>query len=168
MYDHSIRPACRQDADAIAAIWNPVITNSLATFNSQPKSVKDIEAMLDEKHASGYPFLVFEQGAVQGFATYGQFRGGVGYAKTLEHTIILAPQAQGQGAGRALMGGLCDHARAAGANSMWAGNSAVNLGGIAFHSAVGFEHVAKLPKVGYKFGQWLDLILMVNWLSQNT
>jgi phosphinothricin acetyltransferase len=100
-----------------------------------------------------------------GFASYAQFRGGVGYRHTMEHTIILGPAARGRGLGRALMTAIEDHARAGGTHSLFAGVSAGNPEGRAFHAAMGFAETAVLPQVGYKFGRWLDLVLMQKFLS---
>ena len=156
-----IRPATAADAAAIAAIWAPVIRDSEITFNSIEKTQADIREMIAAKAAAGHPFLVAaEGGALLGFATYGQFRGGAGYARTMEHTVILAPEARGRGAGRALIAALEDAARAAGVLSLWAGISAANPEGQAFHAALGFEPVATLPEVGWKFGRAYDLVLM--------
>ena len=86
------------------------------------------------------------------------------YARVKEHTIVRTRDAHGQGAGRALIEALCDHARQAGVHSMIAGVSGENTPGIAFHKAVGFTEVARLPEVGFKFGRWLDLVLMQRWV----
>lgn len=98
--------------------------------------------------------------ALGGFITYGQFRGGIGYAHTMEHTIIVDEGARGQGLGMRLMQDALDHASGAGVHSMWAGVSAENPAGVEFHTRAGFETVARLPQVGRKFGRWIDLILM--------
>ncbi|HBG98148.1 MAG TPA: GNAT family N-acetyltransferase [Rhodobacteraceae bacterium] len=161
----SIRPATDQDAAAICGLWNPVIAETEITFNSVPWSVPALRALLADKAAAGHPFLVADPGGVAGFATYGPFRAGVGYARTMEHTIILAPGARGRGVGRALMAGLEAHARAAGVLSLWAGIVAGNRDGIAFHAAIGFEPVARLPEVGWKFDRCYDLVLMRKPLS---
>lgn len=162
----TIRAATPADAGAIAEVWNPFIRDSLVTFNAQEKGADDVAGMIAARQGAGHGFLVAEAaGAVQGFATYAQFRGGVGYARTLEHTILLAPDARGRGLGRALMAALEDHAAAAGAHSIFAGVSAANPGGIAFHAALGYRQTARLAQVGFKMGRWLDLVLMQKFLT---
>lgn len=160
-----IRDATPADAAAIAAIWNPAIRDTAVTFNSAEKSLADIAAMIRDRQGAGHAFLVAEQdGTVAGFATYAQFRGGVGYARTMEHTILLAPAHHGAGLGRALMSAIEDHARAGGAISIFAGVSAENPAGRAFHARMGFETVAILQRVGFKFGREMDLVLMQKFL----
>lgn len=158
----TLRDAGPGDGAAIAAFWNPMITGSAVTFNPDAKSPAEIEAMAASRQAAGHAFLlaVDAGGTVLGFATYAQFRGGAGYGRTMEHTIILTPAAQGRGVGRALMAAIEVHARAAGVHSLIAGVSAENPAGRAFHAAVGFAEIAVLPQVGHKFGRWMDLILM--------
>ena len=152
-----VRAATQQDSAAIAAFWNPLILETTVTFSSSVKSPDEVAQMIAVRPC----FFVFEiGGVVQGFATYDQFRGGTGYAHTMEHTIILAPEASGQGAGRALMQVLMDHARAADIHTLVAGLSGENAAGVAFHRALGFEHVGVLPEAGRKFDRWMDLILM--------
>ncbi len=161
-----IRDAGAADIGAILTIWNTVIRDTVITFNPTPKSEDDLTALLAEKAALGHAFLVAEQdGLVVGFATYGQFRGGAGYRHTVEHSILLAPEARGRGQGRALMTAIEDHARAGGAHSIFAGVSAANPAGREFHAAIGFAEVVTLREVGYKFGAWWDLILMQKFLS---
>lgn len=161
-----IRDATPADAVALAALWNPVIRDTAATFNSAEKTPADIAAMIATRQAEGHAFLVATAGeTLLGFASYAQFRGGVGYARSMEHTIILAPAAQGQGTGRALLSALESRARAAGAHCLFAGVSAENPAGRAFHARMGYAETAILPQVGYKFGRYIDLVLMQKFLS---
>lgn len=157
-----VRAATPEDAEAIVAILNPIIRNTAITFNAQERTAAEIVQAIKELPC----YLVAEQaGEVLGFASYDQFRKGVGYARAMEHTIVLRDVARGRGAGRALMAGIEAHARAAGVGSLWAGVSGENPDGVAFHEAVGFETVARLPKVGFKFGRWMDLVLLRKWLD---
>lgn len=144
------------DAEPILAFWNPLIKNTLITFSSTLKTVTDVKNMIQNQ-----AFFVAKQNEnVLGFATYSQFRGGDGYARTMEQTIILAPQAQGKGIGRILLGTLENHARDNGCHSLVAGISGQNPVGLAFHETMEYVEVARIPEVGHKFKQWLDLVLM--------
>lgn len=158
----NIRQARPEDAPAIAGIWNRVIRDTAATFTDLEKTTEGLTADIETRGAG---FQVVEhQGTVVGFATYFAFRGGPGYRHTKEHTIVLADAARGLGAGRALMQVLEDAARGEGVHSLFAGVSGENPAGVAFHAAIGFREVARLPEVGRKFGRWMDLILMQKML----
>jgi len=164
-----IRPATRADAAGIGAIWNPVIRDTTITFNPDEKPQEEIAALVagpdpcfvwDESGGGGGDGGADGGGRILGFARHFQFRGGAGYRHTREHTVLLHPDGQGRGIGRALMGAVIEDARAAGHRSLFAGVSAENPAGVAFHAALGFATVAVLPGVGFKFGRWIDLVLM--------
>ncbi len=157
-----VRPAVDADAQHLMAIQNPAIRDTAVTFNSIERTEADFHRAFRELPC----FLVAEEaGQILGFVSYIPFRRGIGYARTVEHTIVLAEDARGRGVGRVLMSAVEDHARAAGMGSIWAGVSGENPGGVAFHGRLGYETVATLPKVGFKFGRWMDLVLMRKWLD---
>lgn len=150
-----IRPAIAADARQVADIWNHAIRETTITFNPVEKSTAEVADLIAQN-----AFVWEQDGRILGFARYFQFRGGEGYRFTVEHTIMLHAQGHGQGGGRRLMDALCDHAQAAGMHSIFAGCSAENAGAVAFHAKLGFREVATLPEVGFKFGRWIDLVLM--------
>lgn len=153
-----VRPATTEDADVIAAIWNHEIRDGVSTFNSHEKSIQEVAALIGARIGA---FLVGEiNGLVVGFATFSEFRGGVGYAQSGEHTIYLKTVARGQGAGRKLLSALEQSAREAGLHVLVAGIGGENLAGIAFHKAMGFVETGRMPETGRKFGRWMDLVLM--------
>lgn len=155
-----IRPACAEDAPAIAAIWNRIIRETVATFTTEGKDPAAIVTSIADQ-----PFWVSEDsGKVTGFATYSQFRAGPGYAHTMEHSVHITAGAQGKGIGRALMAALEGHARANSVHSLLAGISGENTSAIAFHAALGYGPTARLPQMGRKFGRWHDLVLMQKFL----
>ena len=160
-----IRPARAEDAPALAALLNHWIVHTAVTFNPVPKTVEDILLMIADKSAEGHAFLVAEEaGQVIGQASYGQFRGGQGYRTCMEHSISLLPGTPRRGLGRALLGAIEDHARAAGAHQMIAGVSGENPDGQAFHARMGYRHIATVPQAGFKFGRHMDLVLMQKFL----
>lgn len=106
-----IRPATKADAPAIAAIGNDAIRNTTITFNPVEKPNEEVGAMITD----ATPCLVYEDArGVMGFARYFPFRSGEGYRFSVEHTIMLHPDLRGKGAGRALLGAICELAQAAG------------------------------------------------------
>lgn len=158
----TVRPATAEDAEAVAAIWNHYIRHTTVTFNAVEKDAAEVAATVLARPAF---FVAILDGRIAGFATYAVFRSGVGYARTMEHTILLAPGADGRGFGRALMAAVEDHARAGGAHSIFAVVSGENPEGRAFHARLGYAEAAVLPEVGWKFGRWLDAVLMQKFLS---
>lgn len=145
------------DLGAVADIWNPLIRETAVTFTSEEKTQEALAAWL----SAGPPRLAAEsEGRLLGFACWGAFRGGPGYARIAEHTVLLAGGARGRGVGRALMAALEDRARSEGLGSLVGGISGENAPALAFHAALGFEEVGRIPRAGWKFGRWMDLVLM--------
>jgi len=156
-----IRPAISDDANLIADIWNPVIRETITTFTSIEKTVPELEKLIAERAGLNHGFYVVQDAnTLLGFATYGPFRNGPGYAHTMEHSVFLAPAAKRQGTGKALIETLENHARKAGIHSFIAGLSAENTGAIQFHANLGYAQVANIKQAGFKFDRWHDLVMM--------
>jgi phosphinothricin acetyltransferase len=158
----SLRLARDGDATGVAAIWNHYIRETTVTFNPVEKSVADVATAIADRPAF---FVAEADGRIAGFSTYGEFRPGVGNIRTKEHSILLAPGAGGGGLGRALLTAVEDHARAGGAHALFGGISAENAAGRAFHVRMGYAEVAVLRDVGWKFGRYIDLVLMQKFLT---
>ena len=162
-----IRDARPEDAAAIGAIWNPIIRDTAITFWPTERSDAEIRAYIAAKQDPGHGCFVLEQdGTVIGFAAYGQFRNGGGYAHSMEHTIYTAPALRGTGLGARLLAYLENHARKRGARLMIGGITGSNAGSIAFHARHGYGEWGRIPAAGFKFGQWHELILMGKDLSR--
>ena len=168
-----VRDATPDDAPAIAAIWNPIVRDTAITFWPTERPAGVIAAMISDRQALGHAFLVADRGGdapgtICGFATYGQFRAGGGYAKSLEHTIHLAPEARGSGAAPLLLGRVEDHARQAGGRLMIGAVTGSNDRSVRFHTRQGYAVWGRIPAAGWKFGQFHDLVLMGKDLSART
>ena len=161
----TIRPAQDGDAPGIAAIWTPVIRDTTAIFNTGARDAPFVRANIADRRATGTEFFVAEEaGRILGFATYGQFRSGNGYVHAYEHSVMIAPEANGRGVGRALMAAVEGHARGQGGHTMVAAISGENAAAQAFHAQLGYAEVGRLPESGRKFDRWLDLVLMMKTL----
>ncbi|AGA32835.1 phosphinothricin N-acetyltransferase, putative [Thioalkalivibrio nitratireducens DSM 14787] len=156
-----IRHAHRGDAEAVAAIWNPQIRDTVFTFDHHEYPVEEVARMIDARETAGLVWLVAEEdGAVTGFATYAPFRDGEGYARTMEHTIFLDPEAAGDGLGELLMDALVNEGRARGVHSLIACVTGENEVGLKFHRDQGFEVVGSISEAGRKSGRWMDLRIL--------
>ena len=153
-----LRDADIADAAAIADVWNAEIRDGVSTFNSVEKTLADVEAMIAER--PGAVIVAYDGAEFLGFVTFAQFRGGIGYRFAAEHTVYLTPAARGKGAGRALMDVAEKAAKSLGFQVFVAGISGENTAGQAFHTALGFTEVGRMPDIAMKFERWMSLVLM--------
>lgn len=162
----TIRDATEADLPRILGITNEAIVNTTAVWSIKPATLDARRAWLMERQSRGFPVLVADrEGVVLGFASYGDYRPWDGYLHTVEHSVYVHPDAQGQGLGRALLEALLERAELQGKHVMVAGIEASNAASIALHRRVGFEEAGQLRQVGRKFGRWLDLLFMQKTFS---
>jgi len=116
----------------------------------------------------GLPYLVTEEaGRVLGFAYCQWFKPRPAYRFSAEDSIYLHPDAAGRGLGRALLTELMVRAEAVGVRKLIAviGDSG-NAGSVGVHRTCGFQPVGTLANCGWKFGRWLDVVLMDRYLGE--
>ena len=157
-----VRPSTPADLGAITGIYALAVTQGTGTFELDPPEPAEMARRRDEVLAKGLPWLVAEQsGQVLGYAYANHFRPRPAYRFSVEDSIYLDPQARGRGVGRVLLAELLSRCQAAGARQVLAviGDSG-NLGSIGVHKALGFERCGLLNSVGWKFGRWLDVVMM--------
>jgi len=157
----NIRPALPDDLPAITAIYNDAVKNSLAVWTETAADLDNRRQWLTQRLAAGYPVLVAEEnGHVAGYASYGPFRAFEGYRHTAELSIYLEAAARGKGLGKKLVQALIDEARRQNMHTLIAGIEAGNTASLRLHASLGFIETARMPQLGRKFGQWLDLVFM--------
>lgn len=157
-----IRDAGTADLDGILAIYNDAVQHTTAIWNDTPVDRTNRAAWLAARTAAGYPVLVATaaDGAVLGYASFGDWRAFDGYRHTVEHSVYVHRDARGRGTGHALLAALTGRARALGKHVMVAAIDADNLASLALHRRLGFTETGRMPQVGCKFGRWLDLAWM--------
>jgi phosphinothricin acetyltransferase len=157
-----IRPATSADIPIITAIYAHAVRYGTATFEIDPPGELEMASRLQALTEGGFPYLVAEQdGEVGGYAYAGPYRPRIAYRYALENSIYVAPDRQRKGIGRALIDELLSQAGALGFRQMIAviGDSE-QVASIALHRAAGFQAVGTFAAVGFKFGRWLDTVLM--------
>ena len=161
-----VRDAREEDLAGVLTIYNEVIASTTAVYRDDPATLEDRREWWRARAAQGYPVLVaVDEGAVIGFASFGDFRHAPGYRYTVEHSVHVRTDRRGGGVGHALMEPLIARARAMGKHVMMAGVDADNAGSVRFHERLGFERVGHLREVGFKFGRRLDLVFMQRMLD---
>ena len=157
-----IRPSTAADLPAITAIYAWNVRHGTGTFELEAPDDAEMARRRDDVLDKGLPWLVAERaGLLLGYAYANHFRPRPAYRYCLEDSIYLAPQAQRQGVGRVLLAELLARCEAAGARQMLAviGDS-TNLGSIGVHRTLGFVHTGTMQAAGWKFGRWLDVVIM--------
>lgn len=158
-----IRPATTDDIAAIHAIYADAVDHGTATYELDAPSIEEMAARLAAIARAGQPWLVAERdGAVVGYAYAGPFRARPAYRFIVEDSIYVAPVAKRAGIGRALIEALIGRCVTLGYRQLVAviGDGPGNPGSVGLHAALGFRHSGVIEGSGYKFGRWLDTVIM--------
>jgi len=159
---HTIRPSQDTDLPQITAIYAHHVLNGTGTFETSPPSEADMATRRADVLGKGLPYLVAEEdGRVLGFAYCQWFKPRPAYRFSAEDSIYLHADAAGKGLGKELLAALADAAQAVGVRKLIAviGDSN-NLGSVGVHRSLGFSPVGMFKSCGWKFGKWLDIVLM--------
>ncbi|MDF2997913.1 MAG: family N-acetyltransferase [Xanthobacteraceae bacterium] len=158
----TLRPAIDADLTGILAIYNDAVLNSTAIWNDAPVDLANRRAWLMDRQAKSYPVIVAAgaDDAVLGYASFGDFRPFDGFRISVEHSVYVAEAARGNGLGRLLLKALFEPARVLGKRVMIGGITAGNDASLKLHASLGFKETGRMPGIGVKFGQRLDLIFV--------
>ena len=157
-----IRPATPDDLAAITAIYRQAVLEGTGTFETEPPDEAEMAVRHGRIAGGDFPFLVAGPPSdVRGYAYAAPYRERFAYRFTLEDSIYVRQDQRGRGVGRALLDALIRDTTARGYRQMVAvvGDSD-NQGSIRLHAAAGFTDAGVLSAVGWKFGRWLDVVLM--------
>ncbi|MDF2094461.1 GNAT family N-acetyltransferase [Aquibaculum arenosum] len=156
------------DLEPMRLIYAREVEQGTASFELAPPDGADFARRCRTVLDAGLPWLVAKRDEqVLGYAYAGVYRPRPAYRFTVEDSVYVHPAARGQGLGRALLAAVVDEATRAGRRQMVAvvGDSA-NTGSIALHEALGFRRVGTFENVGFKFGRWLDTVLLQRPLGE--
>src|SRR5208282_6046386 len=159
----SLRPAARADVAQIAAIYAEQVESGTASFEYVPPSAAEMAHRFDAIVAAGYPYFVAEdgEGTIVGYSFASTYRARPGYRYTVADSVYVTPAAGGRGTGGKLLARLIAAGTQRGDRLMVAVIGDVgNAASIALHRALGFIEVGRMPGVGWKFGRWIESLLM--------
>ena len=162
-----IRAARPGDIERLRDILNTEILTSTASWTTAARTTDSMTDWMESRTQSGFPVLVAvcpDTKTVGGYASYGPFRNGEGYSRTVEHSVYVHGDFRRSGMATCLIGALLDRASEAGKRLMIGGVSSDQLASLHLHRKLGFREVGRIPGAGHKFGKALDLVLMARSL----
>ncbi len=147
---------------AIQAIYALEVVEGVSSWEEEPPCLEEMVRRRDAVVSSGYPYRVaLYNGEVVGYASASSYRPRVGYRYTVENSIYLHHSARGLGIGRCLLEDIIEICTVRGYRQMIAviGDSR-NQVSIGFHARMGFVQVGLIKSIGFKFGRWMDSVVM--------
>lgn len=160
-----LRLASLDDAEAIRAIYNLEVTTSTVTFDMVPRSLEEQRAWQTERSGARAVIVAVTNGSVVGFGSLSPWRDRPAYATTVEDSVYVHREHQGEGIGRALLTELVATATAHGFHACMARIVDGHAASIALHAACDFDVVGTERQVGRKFNKWLDVVVMERLLA---
>jgi len=155
-------PLTEQDWPAVQSIYAAGIATGHATFEAAPPSWEDFDVAKALEHRL---VAVDPAGRVLGWAAVVAVSDRCVYAGVVEHSVYVAPDAQGRGVGRLLLEELIVSTEAAGVWTIQSGVFPENTASLALHAAAGFRTVGVRERLGLMShgpmaGRWRDVVLL--------
>jgi len=159
----TIRPATLADIPHVTRIYAPAVLTGSSSFELEPPDDREMARRMQTVLEGGYPYLAAEVGGrFAGYAYASVYRTRPAYRFSVEDSIYIDADMQRRGVGRTLLQALIGECTKRGFRQMLAviGDSPNQPGSVGLHEACGFRVVGQLPGIGYKFGRWVDTLLM--------
>lgn len=159
------RPARREDAPAITAIYNQGIEDRIGTFETEPREVAQIEAWFDQ--AKAFVSVEDAAGEVVGYAVAHPYADRCCYAGIGEFSVYVRRDQRGAGVGRVAMGALVDAARDAGLWKLLSRVFPENRASLNLMAWSGFKEIGVHEKHGKLDGVWRDCVIVERVIPEN-
>ena len=165
--DLTIRPAVCDDAEAIAAIYAPYVTQTAVSFEYVAPTAEEIRQRM-EKTLKLYPYFVaMVDNRIVGYAYAGSFHPRAAFFRSAETSIYVERGFHQRGIGRALYERLESALQQQGILNLNAciaypdpEDEYLTLDSVRFHERLGYVIVAHFHKCGWKFNRWYDMVWM--------
>lgn len=156
-----VRPAEIGDIEAITAIYGEAVHTGVASYELTSPTAKEMKSRFEQVTGAGYPWLVADHGGkTVGYAYATSFRARPAYAYLVEDSIYLHADWRRQGIGRMLLDRLLGDCERQGYRQMLAVIGGAERGSVELHRRAGFRQCGTIHASGFKFGRWLDTVLM--------
>jgi L-amino acid N-acyltransferase len=160
----TLRLAMLSDAEQIRQIYNYEVSNTVATFDLVPRTLDDQQRWISDRNGAFAAIVALdptdEIGEVVGFGSLSPYKERAAYRTSVEDSVYVRRDRNGQGIGKLILTELLRVAAASGFHAVFGRISASSEASIALHRSCGFELVGIEREVGRKFNRWLDVALM--------
>jgi L-amino acid N-acyltransferase YncA len=156
----ALRLARPDDAEATRQIYNLEVSTSTVTFDLVPRSLDDQRRWIGARSGAHVVVVAEDEGEIVGFGSLSPWRDRPAYATSVEDSVYVRRDRQGEGIGRTLLVELVRVARAHGFHAVFARIVGGHESSVALHRSVGFDVTGVEREVGRKFGKWLDVVVM--------
>lgn len=150
--------ATQDDAEAIAAIYAPIVASTTISFELEPPSANEMRSRIAAT-LQRLPWLVSldADGRVDGYVYASRHRERAAYQWAVDTTAYVREDSRGKGVGRELYARLFDELVRLGYFQAFAGIALPNAASVGLHEAMGFEPLGIYRDVGFKLGAWRDV-----------
>ena len=158
----TVRDSTADDVAAIRRIYAHHVLRGLASFEEEPPPEAEIARRRSDVIGRNMPYLVAEvEGTVVGYSYVSPYRARTAYRFSVENSVYVDQRLVGRGIGHALLTALVARCEAGPWRQMIAvvGDSA-NQASIRLHEQCGFRRIGTLTSVGFKFGRWVDSVVL--------
>jgi len=152
-----VRQARDGDSRVVLSIFNHYVVNGFAAYAEKPVKERYFTDLLGSAHAF---YVVDSPDGVIGYGFIKPFLPFPAFGATGELSYFIMPEYMNQGHGSQLLYHLIRGARGKGISMVVAHMASWNEEGIRFHKKHGFYEAGRLKKVGKKFGESFDILLM--------
>ena len=162
----NFRRAIRDDLEGINEIYNEAVVNSTASFHLQPQSLDYRREWFDHHDDRFAVYVAEDEGVVEGWSSLSRWSDRPAYNATAESSVYIRERSQRMGLGRQLQTVIMEHASECQFHTLIAQISAENDGSIRMHKQFGFELIGTMKEAGFKFGRWIDVVMMQVMLKE--
>ena len=157
-----IRDVLSEDAERIQEIYSPYVADTTISFEITVPNKLEMKRRIEKALSNEFPYIVAENetGTVVGYAYADKFGEREAYRYSFIVSIYLDMKVQSRGIGQKLYDELEKRMKKMGIVQVLSAITGKNKKSLRFHEKNGFTKIGHFPNVGYKMGEWHDIIWM--------
>ena len=157
-----IRDVLSEDAERIQEIYSPYVAYTTISFEITVPNKLEMKRRIEKALSNEFPYIVAENetGTVVGYAYADKFGEREAYRYSFIVSIYLDMEVRSRGIGQKLYDELEKRMKKMGIVQVVSAITGKNQKSLKFHEKNGFIKIGHFPNIGYKMGEWHDIIWM--------